>query len=247
MIGEMLDKLEELGIEDNTVVMYTTDNGAEKFTWPDGGTAPFRGEKNTNWEGGYRVPLLVKWPGVIEPGSRSNGLISHMDWLPTVAGALGDADIKERLMKKPFFGEDNTKVHLDGYNMMPYWSGEVDESPRDEFFYFSDDGSLVGLRYKRWKAVFAEQRAHGFDVWGEPFVPLRLPKIFDLYSDPFEEAEHESIYYNDWMLRRVYLLVPAQTYVGQFLATFQEYPPRSKPASFSIDQVLDSMQQAATN
>ena len=175
MIGQLLDKLDALGVSDNTVVMYTTDNGAEKFTWPDGGTAPFRGEKNTNWEGGYRVPLLVKWPGVIEAGSRSSGLMSHMDWLPTVAAALGDTDLKEQLKTDVLFGEENTPVHLDGYNMLPYWSGEVDESPRDEFFYFSDDGNLVGMRYKRWKAVFAEQRAHSFEVWADPFVQLRVP------------------------------------------------------------------------
>ena len=247
MIGQMLDKLDELGITDNTVVMYTTDNGAEKFTWPDGGTAPFRGEKNTNWEGGYRVPLLVKWPGLIEPGSRSNGIVSHMDWFPTIAAALGDTDLKEQVSKGSAFGEGNTKVHLDGYNMLPYWGGETDESPRAEFFYFSDDGNLVGMRYQRWKAVFAEQRAHSFDVWADPFVQLRVPKIFDLYSDPFEEAEHESIHYKDWWFQHVFLLVPAQTYVGEFLGTFVEYPPRQKPASFSIDQVLENMQRSATN
>ncbi|MGD2007501.1 MAG: arylsulfatase [Cellvibrionales bacterium] len=247
MIGQMLDKLDELGIADNTVVMYTTDNGAEKFTWPDGGTAPFRGEKNTNWEGGYRVPLLVKWPGVIDAGSRSNGLISHMDWFPTIAASLGDVDLKERLKSEVLFGEDNTEVHLDGYNMLPYWSGEAAESPRAEFFYFSDDGNLVAMRYKRWKAVFAEQRAHSFEVWSDPFVQLRVPKLFDLYADPFEEAEHESIYYKDWWFRHVFLLVPAQGYVGQFLSTFKDYPPRQTPASFSIDQVLKSMQSAATN
>jgi arylsulfatase len=242
MVGQLLDKLEELGIADNTVVMYTTDNGAEKFSWPDGGTAPFRGEKNENWEGGYRVPLVVRWPGVIKPGSRSNDIISHMDWFPTIAAALGDADLKEKLLAGSPFGNDNTKVHLDGYNFLPRWKGEAGESPRKEFFYFSDTGELLALRYNRWKVVFAEQRAHGFDVWQEPFTTLRLPKIFDLNSDPFEIADHESIGYARWRIDRTYLLVPAQGFVAQFLATFKDYPPRQKPGSFSIDQVLETLQ-----
>jgi arylsulfatase A-like enzyme len=245
-VGQLLDKLKELGIEDNTVVMYSTDNGAEVFSWPDGGTIPFRGEKNDNWEGGFRVPLLVKWPGVIKPGSISNDIISHLDWFPTIAAALGDEDLKEKMKKGPVFGKDNTKVHLDGYNFLPRWKGEADKGPRREFFYFSDTGNLLNLRYNKWKIVFAEQRAHGLDVWQEPFTPLRLPKIFDLRADPFERADHEAIGYARWRVDRLYLLVPAQGFVGKFLKTFKAYPPRQKPGSFSIDQVLDRLQTGGT-
>jgi arylsulfatase len=245
-VGQLLNKLDELGIADNTVVMYTTDNGAEVFSWPDGGTIPFRGEKNDNWEGGFRVPLAVKWPDVIEPGSVSNDIISHLDWFPTIAAALGDTDLKERMKQGPVFGNDNTKVHLDGYNFLPRWKGEVDEGPRKEFFYFSDTGNLLNLRYDKWKIVFAEQRAKGFEVWQEPFVPLRLPKIFDLRADPFERADHESIGYPRWRIDRTYVLVPAQAIVGKFLKTFVEYPPRQEPGSFSIDQVLRQLQTGGT-
>ena len=243
MVGQLLDKLDELGVADNTVVMYSTDNGAEVFTWPDGGTTPFKGEKNDNWEGGFRVPLLVKWPGVIEPGTRSNALISHLDWFPTIMGALGDPDMKEKMLVETPFGEGNTKVHLDGYDFMPYFRGETEESPRREFFYFSDGGDLMNLRYNRWKVIFAEQRAHGFAVWENPLTPLRFPKLYDLYTDPFERAEYESIGYGQWRAERMFALVPAQAFVAKFLETFKEYPPRQKPASFSIDQVLESLQR----
>ena len=243
MVGELLNKLDELGIEDNTIVMYSTDNGAEVFTWPDGGTTPFKGEKNDNWEGGYRVPMMIKWPGVIEPGRKSNEIISHLDWFPTFMSALGDTDMKERMLTEAPFGEDNEPVHLDGYDFMPYFRGETEEGPRKEFLYFSDGGDLLNLRYGRWKVVFAEQRAHGFDVWQEPFTPLRLPKIIDLYSDPFERAQDEGMNYSQWRIDRTYLLVPAQAFVGQFLSTFVDYPPRSKAASFGIDQVLESLQR----
>lgn len=243
MVGELLDKLEELGIADNTVVMYSTDNGAEVFTWPDGGTTPFRGEKNDNWEGGFRVPLIVKWPGVIKPGSRSSDIISHLDWFPTIMASQGDDDMKERMLSEAPFGEGNEPVHLDGYNFLPRWKGEVEEGPRREFFYFSDGGDLMNLRYNRWKVVFAEQRAHGFAVWENPLTFLRFPKLYDLYTDPFERAEHESIGYGRWRAERMFALVPAQAFVSQFLSTFEKYPPRQKPASFSIDQVLDSLQR----
>ncbi|MGI9520791.1 MAG: arylsulfatase [Hyphomicrobiaceae bacterium] len=246
MVGQLLNKLEELKIADNTVVMYSTDNGAEVFTWPDGGTTPFRGEKNDNWEGGFRVPLIVKWPGVIEPGGRSSDLISHLDWFPTIAAALGDVDIKDQMKKGPVFGNDNTKVHLDGYNFLPRWKGEADRGPRREFFYFSDGGDLMNLRYNRWKVIFAEQRAHGFAVWENPLTFLRFPKLYDLLSDPFERAEHESIGYGQWRAERMFALVPAQAFVTQFLSTFKEYPPRQKPASFSIDQVLEKLQSGGT-
>jgi arylsulfatase len=242
MVGQLLDKLDGLGVADNTVVMYATDNGAEVFTWPDGGTTPFRGEKNDNWEGGFRVPMMIKWPGVIEPGRKSNQIISHLDWFPTFMSALGDADMKERMLTEAPFGNANVPVHLDGYDFMPYFRGETDEGPRHEFFYFSDGGDLMNLRYNQWKVIFAEQRAHGFDVWQEPLVPLRLPKLFNIYSDPFERADHEAMNYGQWRLERVFVLVPAQAFVAQFLSTFKDYPPRQKPASFSIDQVLTTLQ-----
>ena len=245
-VGQLLDKLEELGIADNTVVMYSTDNGAEVFTWPDGGTAPFKGEKNDNWEGGYRVPLLVKWPGVIKPGTRSNDIISHLDWFPTIASALGDKDLKEKLKQGPQFGKDNTKVHLDGYDFLPRWKGEAKEAPRKEFFYFSDTGDLLNLRHGRFKIIFAEQRAHGFAVWENPFTFLRFPKLYDLYADPFERAEHESIGYGLWRVERMFALAPAQAFVGKFLETFKEFPPRQKPGTFSLDQVMSTLQTGGT-
>ncbi len=245
-VGELLDLLDELGIEDNTVVYYSTDNGAETFTWPDGGTTMFRGEKNTNWEGGYRVPAMIRWPGVIEPGQVSHEIISQLDFLPTFMAAVGEPDIKEELMAGKQVGGETFKVHLDGYNFLPYFRGETDVGPRREFFYFSDDGNLVGLRYNNWKVVFAEQRSHGFDVWQDPFVQLRLPKLFNLRMDPFERADHEAMNYGQWRIERVYALVPVQGIVGEFLGTFAEFPPRQKPASFSIDQVLESMQTSAT-
>ena len=245
-VGTLLDLLDELGIADNTIVYYSTDNGAETFTWPDGGTTPFRGEKNTNWEGGYRVPAMIRWPGVIEPGQISNEIISQLDWLPTFLAAAGEPNVKEELLVGKQVGDRTFKVHLDGYNFLPYLQGETDVGPRREFFYFSDDGNLVGLRYNNWKVVFAEQRAHGLDVWQDPFTQLRLPKIFNLRSDPFERADHEAIGYGAWRFDRLFLLVPAQAYVGKFLGTFQEFPPRQKPSSFSIDQVLEGMQKAGT-
>ena len=194
MVGQLLDKLKELGLEENTIVMYSTDNGAEVATWPDGGTTPFRGEKNTNWEGGYRVPCAIRWPGVIKPGTVNNEIFSHVDMLPTLLAAAGVPDVKEQLLKGMKVGDKTFKVHLDGYNITDSLAGKS-PNPRHEFFYFNDDGSLVGLRYDQWKIVFAEQRAHGFDVWQEPFVPLRVPKIFNLRSDPFEKADHEGMGY----------------------------------------------------
>ncbi len=244
MVGQLLDKLEELGLEDDTIVMYSTDNGAEKFTWPDGGQSPFRGEKNTNWEGGYRVPCAIRWPGVIEPGTLQNDIFAHEDMLPTLLAAAGDPDVKEKLLKGMKVGNKTFKVHLDGYNVSDALAGRSG-SPRHEFFYFNDDGSLVGLRYDQWKVVFAEQRGHGLDVWQEPFVPLRLPKLFNLRSDPFETADHESMDYGRWRVEHAFVLVPAQQYVGQFLTTFKEFPPSQKPGSFGIDQALESLQRGA--
>ncbi|MFH0344408.1 MAG: arylsulfatase [Chromatiales bacterium] len=243
-VGQLLDKLKELGMDGNTIVMYSTDNGAEKFTWPDGGQSPFRGEKNTNWEGGYRVPTAIRWPGVIKPGTVLNDIFAHEDMLPTLVAAAGDPDIKAKLMKGHQVGRRTFKVHLDGYNVTDALAGKG-PSPRNEFFYFNDDGSLVALRYNQWKLVFAEQRAHGMAVWENPFVTLRLPKLFNLRSDPFETADHEGMDYNRWRLEHIFLLVPAQQYVGQFLGTFKEFPPRQKTGSFGIDQVLDSLTRGA--
>jgi arylsulfatase len=240
-VGQVLDKLKELGLDENTIVMYSTDNGAEKFTWPDGGQSPFRGEKNTNWEGGYRVPSALRWPGVIKPGSVLNDVFAHEDMLPTIMAAAGVPDVKERLKKGMKVGNKMFKVHLDGYDVTDALAGRT-PSPRHEFFYFNDDGSLVALRYDQWKIVFAEQRAHGMDVWQDPFVQLRLPKLFNLRSDPFETADHEGMDYARWRMEHIFLLVPAQQYVGQFLATFKEFPPRQKAGTFGLDEVLESLQ-----
>lgn len=244
MVGQLLDKLKELGLDENTIVMYSTDNGAEKFTWPDGGTSPFRGEKNTNWEGGYRVPCAIRWPGVIKPGTINNDIFAHEDMLPTLLAAVGVPDVTQQLLKGMKVGSKTFKVHLDGYNITDALAGKS-ASPRNEFFYFNDDGSLVGLRYNQWKIVFAEQRAEGFDVWQEPFVPLRLPKIFNLRADPFEIGDHESMDYSHWRVDRTFLLVPAQQYIGRFLGTFKEFPPSQKVGSFSLDQVLETLQKSS--
>ena len=244
MVGQVLDKLDELGIADNTIVMYSTDNGAELMSWPDGGMMPFRGEKNTTWEGGFRVPMMVKWPGKIKSGQVSNEIISMEDWLPTFLAAAGDPKITEKLIKGHKAGKMKYKVHLDGYNLLPYLTGQEKDGPRKEMFYFTDDGSLSALRYSDWKLMFSEQRAHSFDVWQEPLVTLRLPKIFNLRQDPFERADHESIGYAKWRIDRTFLLVPAQAYVGKFLSTFKEFPPRQKPGSFSLDHVMKMMQDS---
>ncbi len=240
-IGEILAHLKELGLEDNTIVMYSTDNGAEKFSWPDGGSSPFRNEKASNWEGAYRVPCAIRWPGVIKPGTVINDISSHEDVLPTLLAAAGVPDVKEQLLKGMKVDDKTFKVHLDGYNLMPALQREGSEWPRKEFFYFNDDGSLVALRFNQWKLVFAEQRAQGLDVWQDPFIQLRFPKLFNLRSDPFEIADHESISYGKWRVDRAFLLVPAQQYVGQFLATFKEFPPSQKAGSFSLDSVMETL------
>ena len=247
-IGQFLDLLDELGVADNTIVHYSTDNGPHYNTWPDAASTPFRGEKNTNWEGGWRVPAAVRWPGVIEPGSVSNGIVHHMDWLPTFVAAAGKPDIKEDLLDgytSSALGR-SYKIHLDGYDVTEHLKDPQNvPSPRKEIFYFSDDGDLTALRYDDWKMIFMEQKTQGtFRVWMDPFVPLRVPLIFNLRRDPYERAEETSNTYYDWLLDRAYLLVPAQAYVGQFLETFKEYPPRQKAASFSLDQVMDQLSSA---
>jgi arylsulfatase len=244
MVGQLLDKLKELGLEENTIVMYSTDNGAEKMSWPDGGTSPFRSEKATNWEGAFRVPCAIRWPGVVKPGTVLNDVFAHEDMLPTLLAAAGVPDAKGQLARGMNVGNKTFKVHLDGYDLREALAGRS-PSPRREFFYFNDDGSLVGLRYNQWKIVFAEQRAHGFDVWQEPFTPLRLPKIFNLRSDPFESADHEAVDYGRWRIDHLFVLVPAQQFVGQFLTTFKEFPPSQKPGSFSIDDALARLQEGS--
>ena len=241
-VGQVLDALKDLGLDGNTIVMYSTDNGAEKFTWPDGGQSPFRNEKASNWEGAYRVPTAIRWPGVIKPGTVLNDIFAHEDMLPTLVAAAGEPDIKGKLLKGAKVGNKTFKVHLDGYNITDALAGKA-PSPRKEFFYFNDDGSLVALRYNQWKIVFAEQREHGLNVWQEPFVTLRFPKLFNLRSDPFETADHEGMDYNRWRVEHLFVMVPAQEFVGQFLATFKEFPPRQKPGSFNLDAVLKNLQE----
>jgi arylsulfatase len=241
-VGTVLDKLDELGITDNTIVMYGTDNGPHMNTWPDSAMTPFRAEKNSNWEGAFRTPAMVRWPGKIKAGSVSNEIMSNLDWMPTLLAAAGDPDIKEKLLKGYQAGNKNFKVHLDGYNFLPYLTGQEEMGPRKEFFYFNDDGDLVALRYNNWKVVFAQQRAPGtMLVWGEPFVKTRMPWLFNLRTDPYEKATITSNTYWDWYLDRVFLLMPAQGYVAKFLATFKEFPPRQKAASFTIDQILEQL------
>jgi len=244
-IGQFLEALDRLDIADNTIVHYSTDNGPHYNTWPDAAATPFRGEKNTNWEGGWRVPCAVRWPGVVEPGSISNGIVHHMDWLPTFLAAAGKTDVTADLLDgytSKALGR-SYKIHLDGYDLSDHLKDPKSvPSPRKEIFYFSDDGDLTALRYMDWKLIFMEQRAEAtFQAWMEPFVPLRVPLIFNLRRDPYERAQVTSNTYFDWMLDRAFLLVPAQAYVGQFLETFKEYPPRQKAASFSLDQVMEKL------
>ena len=242
-VGTVLNKLDELGIADNTIVMYSTDNGPHMNSWPDGAMTPFRSEKNTNWEGAFRVPAMVRWPGHIKPGTVSNDIISHLDWLPTLLAAAGAPDIKEKLLKCYQAGKMTYKVHLDGFNQLPYLTGQEKKSARESFFYFSDDGDLLALRYDNWKIVFAQQRTPGtLALWAEPFVSTRIPYIYNLRMDPYERANITSNTYWDWLIDHAFLLLPTQHVVGQFLATFKEYPPRQKAASFTIDQVMEKLQ-----
>jgi len=242
-VGTVLDKIDELGIADNTIVFYSTDNGPHMNTWPDGAMTPFRNEKNSNWEGAYRVPAMVRWPGKIKAGSVNNHTMSHLDWMPTLLAAAGDTEIKEKLKKGGVEAIGRSyKVHLDGYNFLPQLTGVSDESPRKEFFYFSDDGDLTGLRYDNWKVVFAQQRATGtMNIWSEPYTFTRMPWLYNLKTDPYEKATMTSNTYWDWYLDHVFLLLPAAGHVSKFLETFQEFPPRQKPASFTINQVLEKL------
>ncbi|MCX6845286.1 MAG: sulfatase-like hydrolase/transferase, partial [Verrucomicrobia bacterium] len=240
-VGQVLDKLKELGIEDNTIVMYSSDNGAETFTWPDGGTTMFRGEKNTQWEGGYRVPTLMRWPGTIKPGTIVNDIGAHEDMLTTLVAAAGDTTAKDELLKGRKVGNMTYKVHLDGYDLGPALKGAA-EWPRKEFIYWTDDGSVAALRYGNWKVTFLEQEEEGLKVWQNPFTELRAPKICNLRMDPFERAEQEhAIGYQRWYLDRMFIIAPAGAYVGKWLQSFREFPPRQKPGSFNLDRVMEAV------
>jgi arylsulfatase A-like enzyme len=246
-VGEILAYLDEFGIMDDTFVMYSTDNGPHMNTWPDGGMTPFRSEKNTNWEGAFRVPLLVRWPGKIKAGSVSNEIIQHHDWLPTFLSMAGEPDVMEKLLEGHTAHGKMFKNHIDGYDLLPYLTGKAEKSPRKVFMYFDDDGNVVALRYDNWKVVFMEQRCPGtLQVWAEPFVPLRLPKLFNLRTDPFERADITSNTYYDWFLHHDYIIFAAQTIAAQFAATFKEFPPRQKAASFTIDQALSKMAEVSS-
>jgi arylsulfatase len=243
-VGTVLKALDDLGIADNTFVMYSTDNGPHMNSWPDAGMTPFRNEKNSNWEGAYRVPAMVRWPGKIKPGQVSNEMVAHHDWLPTLLAIAGDSDVKANLLKGFKAGDMTYKVHLDGYNLVPYLTGQATKSPRESFLYINDDQQLTGLRYDNWKFVFMEQRVEGtLRIWAEPFVNLRVPKIFNLRTDPYERADVTSNTYYDWLLEHVFLLVPAQAYVGEFLTSFKEFPQRQKAASFNMDEVMRKLQE----
>jgi arylsulfatase len=248
-VGQLLDKLDELGIADNTIIMYSTDNGAETFSWPDGGTTPFRGEKNTQWEGGYRVPTLIKWPGVIKPGTKINEITAHEDMLPTLMAAVGEPDIKEKLLAGGVSAINREyKVHLDGYNLLPYLKGETEEWPRQSFIYWTDDGSVAALRYDRFKVTFLKQNAHGLEVWLKPFEVLRAPVLADMRADPFERAEEENAMgYQRWYVERMFAIAPAAAYVGNWLKSFKDFPPRQKPGSFNLDRVMEQLTSRAGN
>lgn len=244
-VGLLLKALDDLGIANDTIVLYTTDNGAAGHTWPDAGTTPFRSEKATNWEGAFRVPCMIRWPGGIRPGRVSNDIVSGLDWLPTLLAAAGEPDIKVKLLNGHQAGGKTFKVHLDGYNQLPYLTGQQERSARAEFIYFNDDGDLVALRHENWKVVFEEQRALGtMKVWSESFSKLRIPKLFDLRADPYERADVTSNIYYDWAESHAYVIIAAQPVVGKFLATFKEYPPSQRPASFTIDQIVEKMQRS---
>jgi len=245
VVGAMLKAVDDLGIANNTIVLYTTDNGPHQNSWPDAGTTPFRSEKNTNWEGAFRVPCLIRWPGRIQAGSVSNEIVSGLDWLPTLLAAAGDPDIKDKLLNGHQAAGKTFKVHLDGYNQLPYLTAQQPKSARKEFIYFNDDGDVVGVRMDNWKVVFEEQRVNGtLRIWAEPFTKLRVPKIFNLRSDPYERADVTSNTYYDWLMSDgSAVIIAGPTITGQFLASFKEFPPSQRPSSFSIDQIVANMER----
>ena len=242
MVGQLLKKLDDLGIANNTIVMYSTDNGPHYNAWPDAATTPFRSEKNSNWEGAYRVPAFVRWPGQFPANTTLNGIVSHEDWLPTLAAVAGDTTIKERLLNGAELNGRTYRNHIDGYNMLDYFRGQAKESPRKEFMYVNDDGQVVAIRYGAWKVVFLENRGKAFEVWREPFVELRVPLLFNLRRDPFERAQHNSNTYNDWFMSRVFVIVPLQAFAGRFLMTMKEYPPSQTPGSFNLEKIQKQLQ-----
>jgi arylsulfatase len=241
-VGAILRAIDDLNIANDTIVIYGTDNGVHMNSWPDGGMTPFRSEKNTNWEGAYRVPAMIRWPGHIKPGQVSNEIFAALDWFPTLLAAAGDPGVKDRLLAGWQAGARTYKVHLDGYNQLSYLTGQKDKSDRKEFFYFNDDAQLVAVRYENWKQVFCEQKTPGtLDIWAEPFTCRRLPKLFNLRMDPYERADITSNTYYEWTIRHAFLAVPTQVLVGQFIATFKEFPPRQKPSSFSVDDIMEQL------
>jgi arylsulfatase A-like enzyme len=242
----VLDLLDQLGIGDDTFVMYSTDNGPHRNSWPDGGMTPFRSEKNTNWEGAFRVPLLVRWPGKIKAGSIANGIVQHHDWFPTFLAMAGDPDVMEKPKKGYPAISWTYKNHIDGFNLVPYLTGEVEESPRNFFVYFSDDGDVLGMRYDNWKMLFMEQRCHGtLQVWAEPFTRLRIPKLFNLRTDPYEFADVTSNTYWEWYMRHGYLIMFAQAAASKFGDTFKDFPAIQKPNTFTIDDAMAKMSDMA--
>ncbi|HEX6813657.1 MAG TPA: arylsulfatase [Planctomycetota bacterium] len=245
-VGQLLKVLDDLGIANDTLVLYSTDNGPHYNTWPDAGTMPFRSEKNSNWEGAYRVPAFVRWPGKFPAGVTLNGIVSHEDWLPTFAAVGGAPDIKDKLGKGVELNGRKYRNYIDGHNQLEHLSGKVQDSPRKEFIYVNDDGLIVALRYEAWKAVFLENRGQAFEVWREPFTELRVPLLFNLRRDPFERAQHNSNTYNDWFMDRVYVLVPMQQFAGKFLMTMKDYPPSQTPGSFNLEKIQKQIENAST-
>jgi len=243
-VGELLRLLDDLGITNNTVVLYSTDNGPHYNTWPDAGTTPFRSEKNSNWEGAYRVPAFVRWPGHFPAGTVLNGIVSHEDWLPTFAAIAGNPKIKEQLMNGIDINGRHYKNYIDGYNMLDYLTGKTKEDPRKEFWYVNDDGQIVAARYTDWKVVFLENRGEAFEVWREPFIELRVPLIFNLRRDPFEKAQHNATVYNDWLLDRAFVIVPIQGLAARFLMTMKEYPPSQSPGSFNLSKIEEQLKSS---
>jgi arylsulfatase len=248
LVGSVLDQLDRLGIADDTLVIYSTDNGPHENSWPDAGTTPFRSEKNTNWEGAFRVPLLVRWPGRIKAGAVSNDIVQHHDWLPTLLAAAGEPDVSEKLLRGHSANGKKFRVHIDGYDLLPYLCGAAEASPRKFFVYFNDDGDVVAMRYDNWKLVFMEQRCQGtMRIWAEPFVTLRVPKLFNLRTDPYEHADVTSNTYYEWLIRRVYLVLAAQAAIAEFVKTFRDFPARQKSASFNIHDAIAKLQDSATS
>ena len=243
-VGQLLKALDDLGLAEDTIVLYSTDNGPHYNTWPDAGTTPFRSEKNSNWEGAYRVPAFVRWPGKFPAGVTLNGIVGHEDWLPTFAAAAGDAGIKEKLAKGAEINGRQYHNFIDGYNMLDYLSGKAEASPRQEFFYVNDDGQVVAIRYEDWKSVFLENRGEAFEVWREPFTELRVPLLFNLRRDPLEKAQHNATIYNDWFIDRAFVAIPLQQIAGRFLMSMKEYPPSQSPGSFNLEKIQRQIQAA---